>query len=143
MPKDKDSKPVIFINLIQIPYSFISSLILGSVFFFFDFDFLMLVLIFESYSFSAFTSSTSWFSNVALPTSSLTFDGLIPMFDDPPKFFTDDLLLSDVPFVPIAVLSVAFFYSFFYTDTDFPKFFSEDGLFVNPTLVFFISIGFA
>ena len=51
-------------------------------------------------------------------------------------FFEDDLLLSDVLFVPVKVLS----FRIFYLDTDLPKDFSNDELFAN--VVFFISFVF-
>ena len=51
-------------------------------------------------------------------------------------FFKDDRLLSDVPFVPTAVLSVTFL-SF---DTDFVRVFYADGLFVIVTVLFFTSL---
>ena len=119
----------------HIPYSLISSLILGSVFFFFDLLFFKLDLSFESYSFYAFTYYTYSFYIGPLPTYSLIFDGLIPMLVGV-MFFEDDLLLSDVLFVPVKVLS----FRIFYLDTDLPKDFSNDELFAN--VVFFISFVF-
>ena len=65
----------------------------------------------------------------------MTFEGLIPILVDG-RFFTDDLLLYDVPLVPTAVLSLMFFS----IDTGLLIFFYTDELFFKAVEVLFMSL---